>query len=216
MSEKIIALIPNRNILTTLKGTIDFLLKDPRVEVVIFDQLSTYEPLREYYKTLPERVEVVYSNTNGGPNSVWDLYLSYCKTNYFIVADPDCDYTGVPDDWLDKMLHVLEHSGVSKVGFSLEIDDLPKNEYTDTVKHWESKFWIDKNEYGWVSEIDSTFALYRPNSEFTYKAIRLDKPYCIKHVMWYFWENTLSPEWKFYLENISDLSYWGNRLKKLL
>ena len=51
-SQKIKAFIVNRNLLTTLKNTVEFLSKEPRVEVVIFDQQSDYPPLLEYYKTV--------------------------------------------------------------------------------------------------------------------------------------------------------------------
>ena len=63
------AIIVNRNLLTTLKETVEFLSKESRVEVIIYDQQSTYPPLLEYYKTCP--VEIVYSKANGGPYSVW-------------------------------------------------------------------------------------------------------------------------------------------------
>ena len=79
---------------------------------------------------------------------------------------------------------------------------------------WESKFWVDKNEHGWIADIDTTFALYPPNSPFTYKAIRLDKPYCIKHIPWYL--DQIPEEWKYYLEHASSVSSWGSKLKKQL
>ena len=50
-TSKIKALLINRNLLTTLKNTLEFLRKEPRVEIHILDQESTYPPLLEFYKT---------------------------------------------------------------------------------------------------------------------------------------------------------------------
>ena len=168
----------------------------------------------EYYKSCP--VDVIYNNNNGGPNSVWNSELDIHRTNYFIVTDPDCLYDGVPEDWLDKMLNTLKTSTFSKVGFSLRIDDLPDNEFTNDVKLWEAKFSVTKNEFGWVADIDSTFALYKPNSSFTYSAIRLEEPYCIRHIPWYLTKETIDEEWRFYLKESNNTSSWGTRLKNLL
>lgn len=202
------AIIVNRNLLTTLKETVEFLSKESRIDVIIYDQQSTYPPLLEYYKTCP--AEIVYSKVNGGPHSVWGNDLKQHLTDYFIIADSDCSYEGVPDDWLDVMLNIAKNN--AKVGFSLDLD-LPETPLKQNIIDWESKFWINKNEHGWIADIDTTFALYPPNSPFTYKAIRLDKPYCIKHVPWYL--NDIPEEWEYYLNHASRVSSWGSKLKKL-
>lgn len=215
MLEKIKAIVVNRNLLTTLKNTVDFLAREPRVETIIFDQDSTYPPLLEYYKTC--NVKVVFAGANGGPHSSWGpLIRPETKDNYFIIADPDCEYTGVPDDWLDRMLDVLNNTPVFKVGFSLEIDDLPDHALSADVRNTETRYWTEKNEYGWVADIDTTFALYRPNSPFSYKALRLDKPYCIRHIPWYITEDTINDEWRYYLDSVSGISTWGSKLKLLI
>lgn len=200
------AIIVNRNLLTTLKETVEFLSKESRLDVIIYDQQSTYPPLLEYYKTCP--AEIVYSKINGGPHSVWGDDLNHHLTDYFIVTDSDCSYEGVPDDWLDKMLNIAQNN--MKVGFSLDLD-LPETPLREDIIRWESQFWINKNEHGWIADIDTTFALYPPNSPFTPTAIRLDKPYCIKHIPWYL--NEIPEEWKYYIENASSISTWGTQLR---
>lgn len=215
---KIKAYIVNRNLLTSLKGTVEFLLKEPRVEVIIFDQASTYPPLLEYYKSLADygkTITVVYNHTNDGPHSVWGPKLKeYFNSNHYIVADSDCDYSGVPEDWLDRLLAGFELKTINKIGFSLEINDLPNNELSEEVIAWEKQFWKTKAHIGWIADIDTTFALYRASSGFTYNAVRLDRPYTIKHLPWYIKE--LDEEWTYYLENISSVSTWGQKLKKAL
>ena len=201
--EPIKAFIVNRNLLTSLKGTVDFLLKEPRVEVVIFDQDSRYPPLLQYYKTCG--VKVIYNESNDGPHSVWGAKLKdEFNSNHYIVTDSDCDYKNVPKDWLDKMLFSFKNSTYDKVGFSLRLDDLPENELTAEVINWEKKFWDIRFQIGWRADIDTTFALYRAGTRFDYKAIRLDTPYTIRHLPWYIEE--LNDEWKYYLEHISPVS----------
>ncbi len=212
MSNKINVYIVNRNLLTTLKHTVEFLLKEPRVEVIIFDQASTYPPLLEYYKSCG--VTVVYSNNNGGPPSIWGESLtSYFNDNHYIITDSDCDYTNIPSDWLDVMLNVLENSTVDKVGFSLTIDGLPDNELSKDIISWESKYWLNKNEHGWIADIDSTFCLCRYQTGFSYKGIRLDYPYTIKHIPWYL--ESLDEEWKYYVDNVTGMSTWGCKLRRV-
>jgi hypothetical protein len=207
MSNKIKAVVVNRNLLTTLKNTVEFLSKEPRVEVIIYDQKSTYPPLLEYYKTQ----NVLYNTENGGPHSVWGI--PNVNKGHYIVTDSDCIYDGVPTDWLDKMLESLNIIDSNKVGFSLRLDDLPDNKLTRQVKDHESRYWINKCQFGWIADIDTTFALYRPSSGFSYNAVRLSEPYTIKHTPWYLDEN-MSDEWKYYLEHASGISTWGMKLKE--
>lgn len=213
--EKIKAFIVNRNLLTPLKNTVEFLLKESRVEIVIFDQQSTYPPLLEYYNQCG--LSVVYSKENGGPHSVWGTQLRpHFNSNYFIVADSDCLYDDVPSDWLDKMLDVLNNTSVFKVGFSLDIFDLPNTEVANQAVEWEKKYWTKREDLGWDAHVDTTFALYRPHSGFSYDALRLDKPYCVKHSPWYLTRESVTDEWKYYLETASSVSTWGSKLKSIL
>ncbi len=214
--KKIKAFIVNRNLISSLKNAVNFLLKEPRIEIVIFDQQSTYPPLLEYYNN--SGVTVVYSSQNNGPHSVWgDQLRPYFNDNYFIIADSDCLYDDVPNDWLDKMINVLENTDVFKVGFSLDISDLPETEIGRQAREWESKYWINRKDIGWDAHIDTTFALYRPFSGFAYDALRLDKPYCIKHTPWYLTDENITDEWKYYLNTAaSSISCWGTKLKSTI
>ena len=212
---KINAFIVNRNLISTLKNTIDFLKKEDRINIWILDQNSDYIPLLEYYNTNPTNIH--YFRTNEGPYSVWNTELNYIKNNqYYILADSDCLYDDVPNDWLDKMIEVLEKTNHVKVGFSLDISDTPNTHIGIQAKEFENKYWINKDKYGWIAPIDTTFALYRPNSGFSYDALRLDKPYCIKHQPWYITKENITEEWTYYLNNINHMSTWGHKIKTIL
>ena len=206
------AIIVNRNLLTTLQNTIEFLRKEDRVkEIHILDNQSTYPPLLEYYKEAP--VEVHYLKGNYGPQHAWDSkFNSIRNADYYIITDPDCTYDNVPDDWLDKMLDSREN----KVGFSLEINDLPDTEIGRQAKEHESKYWTESHAHGWNSHIDTTFALYSKGMRFTYDAVRLDRPYTIKHEPWYLTKENITPEWRYYLDNASPVSTWGYKLSQTI
>lgn len=210
---KIHVLLVNRNLLTTTKNTIDFLRKEERVEIHILDQASTYPPLLEWYKTIPE--DIIYCD-NEGPYSCWHPKYKHFRKNYFIVADTDCMYDNVPDDWLDVMLHAINQPGSPKVGFSLEIEDLPNTDIGKQAYKHESKYWENKIGLGWDAHVDTTFALYRANMSFSYDAIRLDRPYTIKHAPWYLNVEDVPVEWLYYLEHASGVSTWGSKIKKQL
>ena len=72
-----------------------------------------------------------------------------------------------------------------------------------------------ENSYGWDADIDTTFALYKPNSAFSYKGLRLDRPYTIQHAPWYLDVCCISEEWQYYLEHVSGVSTWGSRIKNM-
>jgi hypothetical protein len=204
------AIIINRNLLTTLKKTIEFLRKEDRInEIHILDNDSTYPPLLEYYDWTLEHVH--FLRRNYGPHHAWASTFNHIRdADYFIVADPDCTYDNVPDDWLDKMLDAK----VDKVGFSLEIDDLPDTDLAKEAYNHEKKYWKDKHPHGWDSDIDTTFALYAKGMRFTYDAVRLDRPYTIKHEPWYLTQDNIDDEWRYYLDNVSPVSTWGVKINK--
>jgi|TARA_B110000858_G_scaffold172471_1_gene203633 hypothetical protein len=210
-TSKIKALLINRNLLTTFKNTLEFLRKEPRVEIHILDQESTYPPLLEFYKTITE--EIHYAK-NEGPYSAWDPKYEYLRKGYFIVADTDCIYDNVPDDWLDVMLHAINQPGSPKIGFSLEIEDLPNTDQGKQSYAHEAKYWENKIDLGWDAHVDTTFALYRANLSFSYNGIRLDKPYCIQHAPWYIDDCCIPEEWQYYLDHANHISTWGTRIKK--
>ena len=216
MSQKIKAYIINKNLLTTLKDTVTFLSKEPRIEIIIYDKQSTYPPLLNYYKTCSHKI--IISKDGEHPHSVFSIIDK--KENY-IVADSDCSYFGVPSNWLDVMLSLLEdQKEYDKIGMSLDIFNLiliwENAPLEKEIVEWEGKFWETKyNDKAFIADVDTTFAIYRANTGFVYKALRLDTPYTINHVPWLL-SPPINEEWKYYLEHAGNASTWGNKLKSLL
>ena len=209
------AFVINRNLVSTTKQTVDFLQKDPRVKVHIIDNDSTYGPCLEYYRDC--NVQVFYMEQNCGPYVAWDWRLSHLHNNEpFIVADSDCTYQYIPDNWLDEMLKVLHTTDVHKVSFSIRIDDIPDTQIGKMAKAWESQFWdshkLEKNYYR--TNTDTTFSLYRENGCFSYDSARLLPPYTMKHVPFYL-PDVLDKEWAYYKEHAGNASTWFNKRKAL-
>ena len=95
-----------------------------------------------------------------------------------------------------------------------EKEDLPNTDIGKQAYKHESKYWENKIDLGWDAHVDTTFALYRANMAFSYDAIRLDKPYCIKHAPWYLDKSCIPEEWRYYLDNANGLSTWGQNKQK--
>ena len=163
----------------------------------IIDNHSDYKPLLEYLATLPHHVH--FMDKNYGHRVLWEsgLFDDVIQSSLYIVTDPDIEFnTALPDDFLLELYRLLgEYKHITKVGFALKIDDLPKNEVNETVIAWESRFWKnrlkDRLEI-YHADIDTTFALYRPGKLdecFFYSAIRVAGNFTAKHLPWYQNEN---------------------------
>lgn len=159
--------------------------------IILVDNNSSFPPLLEYLERSPHAV--VRLKENLGPHvAVWgsgvlETYASsehYVVTDSDVLPDPEC-----PPDAVDFFHHVLKrYPDYCKSGFALRVDDLPQQyALAQEVKSWEEPFWRRKLENGlYHAVIDTTFALYRPNSGFAYgPSIRTGRPYWAKHQPWY-------------------------------
>lgn len=190
---EVMAFIINYNRLTYLRQMVEW-CQSHGLRPVVIDNASTYPPLLAYYSTNP--CEVIRLNKNYGHTVAWSKAIRLPRERY-IVTDPDLDMSGVPDDFLEVMNRGLDlYPAAPKCGLSLEINDLPSNEYTDFVKNWESDFWLRPLDGMYFdADVDTTFALYRAgNHSHGYKAIRTNRPYTARHYCWYYTDMESIPE----------------------
>ena len=174
---------------------------------------------QEFLEKIKNEVQVHRLKKNHGHMVFWmreDLYKHYAK-GYYAVTDADivpCE--DCPEDFLHYFKEILEsNKQLTKVGFSLKIDDIPDYvPYRESILKWENKFWENKTESGnYRSAIDTTFALYRPRpyskstSDF-FNAIRTKPPYCAIHGGWYVDPMNLSEEQQFYFKTANKSSNW--------
>jgi GT2 family glycosyltransferase len=207
--------INNRDRLTTTKALVEQLKLCDLATPVIVDNASTYPPLLEWYATNP--CEVILLGRNAGPYAVWQLPEER-RADYFAVTDSDLDIAAVPLDVLPHLLTAVRiYPNIGKVGLSLEIDDLPDTEVAHKVRNWEGRFWIRRyDDKFWEAEIDTTFAVYAPNSkchEGQFTMLRADRPYTARHVPWYLTPDTLTEEEQYYTDHADHVwASWVDRI----
>ncbi len=201
-----------------LKKLIDFLMKHKFMNIIIIDNNSTYKPLLDYFEAIESKVTLYRLKENFGHLVFWknkEIYNKYSK-GYYVVTDPDIvPIEECPKDFLLHFKNILEHNhNLTKVGFSLKLDDIPDtNPKKKKILEWESRFWNIQNKEGiYPTAIDTTFALYKPNYMYKeqnfYAAIRTKVPYQARHGGWYIDSENLTNEQKYYFANCNESSSW--------
>lgn len=215
---------------TYIKKLVSFLLENKFENIVILDNNSTYPPLINYYKEIKSIVKIHYLNRNFGHLAFWEnkhIFEKYSK-GYYAITDPDIlPIENCPSDFMELFKKLIdENLNVSKVGFSLKIDDLPStNKNKELVLNWEKQFWeLSTSEGHFKADIDTTFAIYRPNSinteKYFCKALRTKYPYTAYHLGWYIDSSNLTDEVKYLYRTSNTSSSWKvdeelNIIKKL-
>ena len=217
--------INNFNRLDSLRIQIDWLCGlDEPVSIIILDNASTYPPLRRYYRTLRGRpnIQVVFLGYNSGLEGISDVADELRDCPCYVVTDPDLvPYASTPSDILARMRAVLQnHEALNHVGASMEIDDIPDvYPMKAEVVEWESRYWPPQaravDDVGYAAWVDTTFGMYRGTSDVTRiePALRLARPYTLRHVDWYADPTRLSDEQRYYQKTCRDIGSWTTRLR---
>jgi len=217
-------IINNFNRLDSMKKLIESLEKRGYTNIFIIDNLSTYPPLIEYYKTC--RYTVFQLDRNIGWKALWKsgIYKKF-RNDFFVYTDSDVvPIEECPDDFLLFFLKTLKkYKLAQKVGFSLKIDDLPdcfamKKE----VILWERQFFQRKrDEFLYLAPIDTTFALYRPYGKrrhafYNIEMYRTAFPYMARHLPWYIDSENPDEENLYYITQNHVRTSWSRRGKEFL
>lgn len=217
-------IINNFNRLDSLKQLVSALKKRGYDNIYIIDNLSTYPPLLEYYKTCP--CTVFRLDSNLGINALWLSGINKkFRREYFVYSDSDVvPVVECPDDFMHFFLEVLRKNRMArKVGFSLKIDDLPDcYAMKEQVINWEKQFFeIRHGEMLFRAPIDTTFALYRPRcgrrpANFYAEMYRTAWPYMARHIPWYV--DSLNPdeENRYYMEHSRVKTSWTSKGHKII
>lgn len=217
-------IINNFNRLDSMKKLIESLEKRGYTNISIIDNLSTYPPLLDYYKTC--RYTVFRLNRNIGMTALWksDIYRKF-RNDFFVYTDSDIvPIEECPDDFLLFFLNTLKKYRLAqKVGFSLKIDDLPDHyAMKKEVILWEKQFSEYKcDEFLYRAPIDTTFALYRPRSQrkhafFDIEMYRTAFPYMARHLPWYIDSENPDEENRYYINQTLIKTSWSKKGKKFL
>lgn len=207
-------IINNFNRLSFLKLQLQRLRNLGYNNIYIIDNNSTYDPLLRFYKNSDEKV--FYLDQNVGFLALWrTLIFEYFKDDYYIYTDSDIvPSEECPKDFIHHFKNLLDkYSEIDKVGFGLQIDDLPScYRRRNEVQEHETKFWINTQEKDvYLAMIDTTLALYRPKKKGGYwlKALRTGGNYTARHLPWYVDSGNLSEEELYYLKNIKTNTHWS-------
>jgi hypothetical protein len=203
--------VNNRDRLTSTKTLCDWLLKAGTKKITVLDNDSSYGPLLEWYRSLPDGVEVVRQG-NLGPWGAWSTGRLQTQANPYIVTDSDCVPSECcPLDLVDRLLKLLrDNPGCGKVGPGLRLDNIPdlsRDFITNgDGKGWEGEgvFWKRRHSISaFYAPIDTTFAIYNEHSQWVgagWQNLRMDMPYVVEHTPWYI-EKPFSEEEQYYRDH---------------
>lgn len=222
--KKIPVIINNFNRLDTMKQLIGSLEKRGYQNIYIIDNLSSYPPLLEYYKTC--KYPVFRLDKNIGMNALWGSGLiEKFRDDYFVYTDSDMvPVEECPDDFLLFFLQALKkHKLAQKVGFSLKIDDLPDcYAMKDVVISVERDYYrFQHEEMLYWAPIATTFALYRPRAKrihgnYYIEMYRTAYPYMARHLPWYMDSKNPDEENSYYLNQKLVATWYSKEYKKYL
>jgi len=203
-------IITVRDRLSCLEQLLSWLEGMGQNEIWLCDNASTFPPLVKFLETTKHNV--VYNNFNLGHRAPWlsGLVPKLGNEKYFIISDPDIvPDTNTPSDVLKLFEYMLQSNPkIDKVGFSLQIDDLPNHFiHKSDVITWETQFWQNIYCPGYYkAPIDTTFAMYRPGSGHQNgNSLRSAPPFTARHLPWYQDFANLSEEDAYYIEHSDHL-----------
>lgn len=221
---KIPIIINNFNRLDYLRQLIENLEKRGYTNIYIIDNLSTYPPLLEFYKTC--KYTVFRLDRNIGMNALWGSGLiKKFRNDYFVYTDSDMvPVDECPDDFLRFFLQVLKkHKMAQKVGFSLRIDDIPDcYALRETVINAEKQYYqYQHEEILFWAPIATTFALYRPRAKrihgnYYIEMYRTAWPYAARHLPWYMDSRNPDEENQYYLSQKLVATWYSKEYKKYM
>jgi hypothetical protein len=190
-----------------LRRQVDLLRRQGYSNLHIIDTGSTFPDMLAYEETVG--LPIYHCEPESNPHlALWNcgiLEKSGKAGCAFVYTDcdilPDCD-----PDWLQNLYGVLDrHADFPKAGLGLRIDDLPDHyPRKDAVISWEAQFWQRSVEHLlFEADIDTTLALYRPDSAWTMKALRTGGNFVARHLPWYSNPAELSPDEAYYFAHMA-------------
>ena len=200
--------INNRNRLTTTKKMVEHLfVLNPKQEIIILDNESSYQPLIDWYKEVDKKVDIRYLK-NEGHLAIWATGIYKELGEYFIYTDSDLELNqNMPDDYQSVMYNLLQKYEMNKVALAIKIDDLPNNyRYKNQVIRNEGRWWLEQVEPDvYKADTDTTFALMRNIGDNTYRSLRIAKnDFICRHIPFYIDLDNLDEEEKYYIDNIGE------------
>lgn len=197
------------------------------IKIVVIDNHSTYQPVLDYYQTLPKEIDVIMLGENLGPFAPWvsgivDQYQN--DEGFYVVTDSDVvPRAECPMNVIDVFKIVLgKNDNINKIGFSLDIFNIPEtySEKWEVINH-ELRWWQYSAGFSmYYAAIDTTFALYKKAVSIPYRydkthdegdafhrpegfldAVRTGHPFMAQHLPWHEDSGNLSDEDRYIQEH---------------
>lgn len=196
-----------RDRLNCLKELLSRLQHDGYHNLILLNNNSTFRPLLDYLSQ--SQLKVLNLNDNLGHTALWKIKSleKLIKSNWFVYTDPDVIPTlESKSEYIATFFEsLLNLTNFKKSGFSLKIDDLPDHFHLKkTVIAWEKQFYSRKIKGNfYIADIDTTFALYRPNTPYCFGPALRSAELFSRHLPWYLDGSNLNEDELFYRNNAS-------------
>lgn len=143
---------------------------DPRTyRLIICDNASTQPKMQEYLTFLDGRHTVIRNETNLLLEG-FNPGLALVDTEYFIISDPDIMLRNtLTQDWIYKLIKIMDEVRAPKVGLALNIKFNIQNERTKRVQKCEGGYWIKKSKAtedppAFIAPVDTTMCVLKRDS----------------------------------------------------
>lgn len=187
---------------------------NPKENIIIIDNESTYPPLLEWYERISNspkywgRVEIMH-HKNEGHLALWATGLYKQLDEYFIYTDSDIILPdSFPIDWKEIMFNTfIKYPDYKKVALAIHTDDLPEHyRFKNQVIRNEGRWWLEEIEKDlYVADTDTTFAMMKNFGDNCYRSLRIARPdMTCRHYGWYLCLDDLDEEEKYYLNNLGE------------
>ena len=223
--------ILNRDRLTPIKKLVSRLRNRNYTNIVIIDNLSTYQPLLDWYKE--EKLDVFVNNiTENNCYALNTLAFNARHPKFVDIVNQHYAYTDsdlypideTPEDFVEDMIEMVNKHSVHKIGMSIKIDDL---NLADPLLHhvwnYEKDYWTngfqDEKMMLYPHPIDTTFSVYAPNTPASWSdnCFRAGMPYTLIHAPFYYTQENIPEDEVYYLRHQNpQSSNWSSKVKSRL
>jgi hypothetical protein len=196
-------------------------------EILIHDNVSTYQPLIDYLKS--SGLQVFWNQRNELDDvalSVAQYFSNNSDVQYYAVTDPDIEFQAhvTPADTLTFYASLLDvYSHIDAVGPELRVDDIPDHyplKHDLLERHRASHVGDKFIDVGWrgsvvqcaFRKLDTTFGLYRRNFVFhrLNDALLCHGDYCARHLDWYIDPQNMADDDRLYMQKTTRWGHWSS------
>ena len=210
--------LTNMNRLSTTKKMVEDLFRlNPKADITIIDNASTYPPLLKWYEEVKNDIKIERLDANHGP---WVFFyggiFQHCKQDYYAYSDADLELNpNMPPEWQEIMFDYHQRYG-KKCSLVLRTDDIEDPARKAEIEaHYNLTTCFhpsdEKDVYTGVT--DMHFSFDAKQSGYRYDSVRLAGDFMCRHIPWYNNFDNLSEEELYFLSHLPEDAgpvFWTN------